>query len=765
MPVPKLDPAKNAGVHLVITMGAMIFCVEGLVMLALNHFVITTEAVLAALADSLILTGTVAPMTYLFLLRPFEHKVAAVNEALTEALEESRQSEAALGQSLATLKSQKTILDHHCLVSMSDVKGRITYANEEFCRISGYSRDELIGKDHRVVNSGNHPKAFWQEMFATLAGGGIWQGQVCNRARDGSIYWVQATNFAERDSAGRISGYISVRSNITETKKREQDLSVAHEALSEAIARAEAASRAKSGFLSTMSHEMRTPLNGMIGAMDLLRLESLTERQKDLVDLATQSSEALLVHINDVLDFSKMEAGKLELIAKPFNLSKLISSVVDIVMPQVRHGRNKVRTEISPEIPIGLVGDQVRLRQILLNFMSNAAKFTRDGTIVISVAPVKRLADKSVVEFAVSDTGLGIPADRLSELFKEFSMLDSSYTRRNGGTGLGLAISKSLAEMMGGRIGVESEERKGSRFWFTAELAHATEPVAGEADADGQVVAHQRLNVLLVDDNSTNRLVGSQLLAAAGHAVRLANSGRQAVEAAAECPYDVILMDISMPEMDGLEATRLIRAGSPHNRETPIVALTAHAVVGDRERFLASGMNGYLSKPIRLPDLEARLASYGKLPVETARNETDGTAILPLARKESNPGAAAPERVEIPILDEAELTSLAEQTSPDIVPVVLGEFTGELAIRVAELSAAAVRASSADVQAAAHAISGAASSVGARRLADLAKSIELDCVQGRFENALTRVREVAELSEVTATACKAYAAELVAVAA
>jgi len=751
---PGLASNKHSAARLIVIMGAMIFCVEGLVMLALSHFTFTAEAVFEALTDAAVLTITVAPMTYFFLLRPFEHKLFAVNQALNATLSESRESEAALADSLATLNVQKTILDRHCLVSQTDVRGRITYVNDEFCRVSGHSRDELIGSNHRIVKSGHHPIEFWHGMYAAIARDGIWQGQVCNRAKDGTVYWVQATNIAERDGSGRIVGYISVRSNITETKKREQELGNAHTELKEAIKRAEAASRAKSGFLSTMSHEMRTPLNGIIGAMELLRLESLSERQKGLVDLATQSSEALLVHINDVLDFSKMEAGKIELVPRPFNLQKLVGSVVDIVMPQVRNGHNEIRTEIAPEMPASLVGDQVRLRQILLNFVSNAAKFTRKGAITITVAPIKTYTSKSVLEFAVTDTGLGIPIDRLGELFKEFTMLDSSYTRRTGGTGLGLAISKSLVEMMGGRIGVESKEGHGSRFWFTAELPHAAETAPETAEGSDQIMPAQRLNVLLVDDNSTNRLVGNQLLTAAGHDVTVASSGRGAVEAAAERPFDVILMDISMPEMDGLEATRLIRAESRHNRETPIVALTAHAVVGDRERFLAAGMNDYLSKPIRLANLKAGLDKFGK-----RSHQPDDVAAAPAsaptpATAPTAAGAAA-EAIDPAVLDPSELATLAEQTSREVIPVVVEEFLKELQTRSAELTAAAAERSTSGVQAVAHAISGSASSVGARRLAALAKSIELDCAAGRLDEALTRTLKLPGVVEATQAACRA----------
>jgi PAS domain S-box-containing protein len=732
-------------VNLIIQIGAIVFFAECVVALARNNFVFDLATTWKALMVATLLTAIVAPVCYVLLLRPFLMRTITAREALASALEVSRSKEAELAVALSNLELQKSILDHHCLVSRTDAKGRITYANAEFCRVSGYAREELVGSNHAIVKSGMHGDEFWQAMYGALERDGMWQGQVCNRAKDGSLYWVQATNVAHKDANGKVIDYISIRSNITETKLREQELFKAHEELKEAIARAEAASRAKSGFLSTMSHEMRTPLNGVIGAMELLRLEQLTVRQSKLVDLAMQSSEALLVHINDVLDFSKMEAGKLELVPAPFDLRKLVNSVVDIVKPLAGNGGNRIAAEVCDELPQGLLGDRIRLRQILLNFASNAAKFTRNGAITLTVTPVASSSGKSVIEFAVTDTGLGIPADRLGELFKEFSMLDSSYTRRTGGTGLGLAISKSLAEAMGGRIGVESEEGKGSRFWFTVELPHVEITEAGTTGgASGHAATAQRLCVLLVDDNATNRLVGSQLLAAAGHEVALAAGGHEAAEAAAKRSFDVILMDISMPEVDGLEATRIIRAQSQLNQDTPIIALTAHAVAGDRERFLAAGMNDYLSKPFRLADLEARLSGV-------QRRVRDGSDVAGDAK------AATPDE---PLLDQGELDLLAEQTSAEIVPVVVEEFLKEMHVRVTEHSHALRDRNRYGLQSVCHAIAGASSSVGARRLGSLAKSIEMKCIAGEDEEAFKRSARIANTLAETEAAYREHLARL-----
>ena len=738
----------------IVALFAIVFGVVASILLSRSEPQSASALVNWSLINTLAIALFLVPLLHFLLLRPIRASAAQEALALSSQLRDSQQREAALADILDRIKVQRTILDQHCLVSHADARGRITFANSEFCRISGYSTAELIGQSHNVVNSGHHSKDFWQEMYRAIARDGIWQGQVCNLAKDGTRYWVQSTNVAERDESGAIVGYISVHSDITETKKREEELGNAHADLKEAIERAEAASSAKSGFLSTMSHEMRTPLNGIIGAMELLRLEPLTDRQNRLIDLATQSGEALLVHINDVLDFSKMEAGKLKLVPKPFNLNKLISSVVEIIMPQVRHGSNEIVTIISPDLPVGLVGDLVRLRQILLNFVSNAAKFTRNGSITITVAPIKTVENKSIVEFAVTDSGIGIPAARLGELFREFTMVDSSYSRQAGGTGLGLAISKNLAEMMGGRIGVESQEGHGSRFWFTAELPHAELPVAPVADGEANDRPLQRLQILLVDDNSTNRLIGGQLVAAAGSEVTLATCGREAVAIADVTPFDLILMDISMPGMDGLQATHLIRTDSAHNRNTPIIALTAHAVAGDKERFLGAGMNGYLSKPIRLNDLRSQLARFS-----TGAKELE-TLVKQPASDIAQPTTVTEISLDAPVLDMKELSSLAEQLTSELLPAVIETFLDELSNRLAEVNVAVTERNLSGIQSVCHAISGAASSVGALNLSLVAKSIERDCAEGLIEDALSKAVLLGDAAAATQAALHGHIADV-----
>lgn len=404
-------------------------------------------------------------------------------------------------------------------------------------------------------------------------------------------------------------GQVVTLTDVTVLKRRQAELESAMEA-------ATAANKTKTQFLSTMSHEMRTPLNGVIGALDLLSRTVLAPDQKRLVETALFSGEALLVHINDVLDFSKMEAGKLELEPAPFDLPNLIETVLRIVEPQAAARDTKLTCKVSTDVPRVVVADAVRVRQILLNLAGNAAKFTHDGMISIDVQRIGGSDELPELEISVTDTGPGIPASKLSSMFQEFSILDASLARREGGTGLGLAICKRLVTAMGGTIGVDSEFGRGSRFWFRVAFAQgAMSETAATTDAsanvDPQPIGH--LKLLLVDDSTVNRMIGTQMLAATGHTVDTATNGVEAVAKASEQRYDVILMDISMPEMDGLEATQHIRRLGEPFRNVPIVALTANAVAGDRERFLEAGMNDYLTKPYRKADIERVLSGLGPM--------------------------------------------------------------------------------------------------------------------------------------------------------
>ena len=411
--------------------------------------------------------------------------------------------------------------------------------------------------------------------------------------------------FAEfRDYVGREL-ILSVLTDVTELKKMQERLRVARDA-------AESASRAKSSFLANMSHEIRTPMNGIIGLTDLLATSDLNAVQSRYVELVQSSAASLLTIINDILDHSKIEAGKLLIESYIFDLHRFLGELTFSFTHAAERKSLSFRTTISPDVPQYVRGDANRLRQVLSNFLGNAVKFTETGGVDFRVVPLSDPGKTDFVRFEIADSGIGISEDQLDRLFKPFEQADSSMSRKFGGTGLGLSISQSLLRLMGGDVDCRSQPEVGSVFGCELPLPKTSSDLPMQSGPDISIPESRPLHILLVDDVKINRIVLSSMLRQWGHITESVENGSQAIKRMKEHRYDLVFMDCQMPEMDGYECTQMIRRPETGvlQSDVPIIAVTAHAMIGDKERCLASGMNDYISKPIDHVELQSKLAQW-----------------------------------------------------------------------------------------------------------------------------------------------------------
>ncbi|WP_135078853.1 PAS domain S-box protein [Terasakiella sp. SH-1] len=516
--------------------------------------------------------------------------------------------------------------------------------------------------------------------------------------------------------------FVSYLRDITEQKAYENNLK-------EAKQRAEVANEAKAGFLAMMSHEIRTPLNGVLGVMGLMSETRLDDEQCRYVRTAKESGEALLSIINDVLDFSKMEAGKLQFEESDVELQPLVASITDLLGSQARAKGLAFSATFDPALPWSVLCDGGRLRQILLNLLGNAVKFTEKGGVEITALPIKQDEDSHRLRFEVKDTGIGIPDNLQDQVFGEFSTIDASYARKFGGTGLGLAITRKLVEIMGGDIGFVSQEGKGSTFWVELDLK--TGFIVKDKTVESTIIStktQRPLRILIAEDHPTNMIITRMLLQKQGHQVVAAADGVEAVQMAQEFPLDLILMDGSMPEMDGLEATRRIRQMDGQVKNIPIIALTAHAMKGDREKFLEAGMDDYLQKPIQK---EAVLACIAKWSGEDI--SVDFENVQPNTTDQ--------------LLDKSYLEKLAEDTDPEMVPELIDIYLQDARERLERVRIAIAEGDFDMLELETHTLGSSAANYGLIPLHQLARRAEAACVGKKENQALQLSEELISVAE------------------
>ena len=521
------------------------------------------------------------------------------------------------------LSNQQFALDQHAIVSITDLDGTITYANQRFCDVSGYAQDELLGQNHRLINSGLHPAALFQSLWEAISHGEVWNGELRNRRKDGTHYWVAATILPLMGTDGLPQQYIGIRTDITANKALEHSLQ-------EAKTNAEIATVAKSQFLANMSHEIRTPMNAILGMLKLLHTTELTPRQQDYASKTEGAAKSLLGLLNDVLDFSKIDAGKMTLEIQPVHIDRLMRELSVILSANLDQKPVEVLFDIDINTPQVVLGDALRLQQVLINLAGNAIKFTAEGEVLVQIKVTAKTAKGTTLRFAVSDSGIGIAAENQQHIFDGFSQAEASTTRRFGGTGLGLSICRRLVHMMGGDLTVDSRPGLGSTFHFDLTLRSVPED---SADPSDKLPSPRRLNsplrVLVVDDHPQARRLMASMARSWGWQVDVAADGQQAIALVNACAqadqpgYQAIFMDWQMPGMDGWASSQRIRQIMAAQAMPLIVMVTAHGreILALRTPEEQSQVNGFLVKPVTASMLYDAVAN--------ARTEQGSTRLQP----------------------------------------------------------------------------------------------------------------------------------------
>lgn len=519
-----------------------------------------------------------------------------------------------------------------------DTEFRFVDWNKRAEEFFGWSKEEVVGKKFMDFLVPPEIKENISKIAMDIRDMGVERITLNeNVTKNGEILLYEWHNSLLNDGAGNLIGIISIGLDKTESVKAEktiqetkeqievanEELSKINSSLKEEIKRriaiedtlikakleAEQANMAKTQFLANMSHEIRTPMNGIIGMTDLTLMTELQEEQREYLMIVKSSTALLLRVLNDILDYSKIESGKMNLVKEPFHIRKTSNEVVELFAIAAKQKKLYIKLHIDERIPYTLIGDSIRLRQILSNLVGNSVKFTHYGGVTITIAIVRRQFRKIILKFMVTDTGIGIPHDKVNKLFKRFSQVDDSNSRQFGGTGLGLAISKKLIEMMDGEIGMESREEEGSEFFFTAAFDVDDEAVINwekkhESTEVVGINTEKQPKILLAEDDEVSRNVGNLWLTKQNLQVCLAQDGEEAFAMFKNEEFDIILLDVNMPYLDGYSVTRLIRLEEEKKHcHTPIIAMTAYALTGDKEKCIAAGMDDYISKPIDFKEL------------------------------------------------------------------------------------------------------------------------------------------------------------------
>lgn len=513
----------------------------------------------------------------------------------------------------------EALLNSHALIEFS-VEGQVLWANQNFLNLFGYELQELVEQHHSILlPESEKNKSEHLEMWAEVTAGHIQTGEFTRVKKDKQMVWVHGSYNPVKDSCGKTIKILKMAIDISEKKQLAENLELKNRELQVTAAKARAATQAKSAFLANMSHEIRTPLNSIIGITDTLAETTLDSQQSSFVEILQRANHQLMTIINDVLDLTKVESGEIQLHLLPFDLNKVLDDVVAVLGFRAKEKGLQLNVSIDPGLDCHFVGDADRLRQVLINLLTNSIKFTPQGFINLHIER-NRTSRPGNVLFSIADSGIGIPRNKYKDIFRPFTQADSATTRRYGGTGLGLSISQKIVELMNGQIWLESELDQGSIFYFTATMLETTErntsmhnPLQGQFQLSDvkAIFANSRLKILVVDDVDDNRNLFGIYLQNTVHDINYADSGIEALRMIEHRQFDIIFMDVQMPGMDGYETTRLVRElERAHNREpAKIFACTANAFKEDIERSLQAGCDMHLSKPVRKDTLMRAISS------------------------------------------------------------------------------------------------------------------------------------------------------------
>lgn len=658
-------------------------------------------------------------------------------------------------------------------IFQSTFDGRFVTTNPALAKILGYESEYELRKMNITKDIYINPEDRTKLIEILKEHKEVRNLRVPLKRKDGSPVMVLLNDRLVKDEDGRFF-FEGNMQDITEQINLERERKKTEEKLRQEMLKSEAlakdavhSSEAKSIFLANMSHEIRTPMNGIIGFLNLIEQGAYnsSDELQDFVKTARQSAESLLDLINDILDFSKIEAGKLQLEDEDLNLRELINSAVQPVSTKVNEKKLKVIVDVDPGTTPLLIGDSKRLRQVYINLISNAVKFTDKGHIRITINSEKIDQERIKIISAIEDTGVGIPRDKMDALFKSFSQIDGTMSRKYGGTGLGLAICKELVSLMNGSIKVDPDYTKGSRFVFsvilkkqknaslfsaiksqvkTSEIEAAEREAKKEPALSKQDLHNQRgrFKILLVEDNPVNQKVASKILAQAGFQIDAVNNGREAYDTMlAFARYDLILMDIQMPEMDGWTATQKIREIKGIGETIPIIAMTAHALIGDKDKCLAAGMNDYISKPIKTDEFIALLDKW----LNIGKNNTN--VITNEIKNESKDMSE--------IFDKAQFSSMS-MDDKDFQVDLITTFLADTSERITKLEEHFQNRDFARGGAEGHTIKGASYALGANLLGDVAKALEFAGKESDLQEARQQIPKIKQAFELTKKAMQVY---------